>query len=130
LGDAAVHEARGVRQGQGGQSRFSPFHPAAAMPGHPPRSSNLTDSFSRFLPKAPFIYRPLCGHLRTLYLFVMDNSTLKGRLRVLRERYYLMVGPLLLVIGVGSNGSPFLTWTAVSLLSLLTINKAILVLRS
>jgi hypothetical protein len=76
------------------------------------------------LPKAPFIYRPLCGHLRTRYLFVMDNSTLKGRLRGLGERYYLMVGPLLLVIGVGSNGSPFLTWTAVSLLSLLTINKA------
>ena len=59
----------------------------------------------------------------------MNSSTLKGRLRLLGKRYYLMVGPLLLVIGVGSNSSPFLTWTAVSLLSFLTINKAIWLLR-
>ena len=59
----------------------------------------------------------------------MDTSTLNERLRLLGERYYLVVGPLLLVFGVSKDSSQLLAWTAFSLLALLMINKAILLLR-
>ena len=53
----------------------------------------------------------------------MHVDTLPERLQVLRERYYLFVGPMLIMLAVGLRTSPLLVWVAGSLLGLLTANK-------
>jgi hypothetical protein len=50
------------------------------------------------------------------------ENTLAERLQLLRDRYYVFVGPLLLLLGVGLGSSAILVWTAGALLVLLTLN--------
>ena len=50
------------------------------------------------------------------------ENTLAERLQLLRDRYYMLVGPLVLLFGVGSRSSALLAWTAGVLLLLLTLN--------
>ena len=52
----------------------------------------------------------------------MERDTLAERLQLLRDRYYIIVGPLLLLLGIGLGGSPVLAWTAGILLVLMTVN--------
>jgi hypothetical protein len=52
----------------------------------------------------------------------MDEHSFAGRLQILRDRYYIMVGPLVLLFGIGVGSSPVLAWTAGILLVLMTIN--------
>jgi hypothetical protein len=52
----------------------------------------------------------------------MDKDALSGRLQLLRDRYYIMVGPLVLMFGIGISSSPVLAWTAGILLVLMTVN--------
>jgi hypothetical protein len=44
-------------------------------------------------------------------------------LQALRDRYYLTVGPLILLLGLGLASSAVLAWTAGIVLALLTLNK-------
>lgn len=50
------------------------------------------------------------------------ETTLPERLQLLRDRYYIIAGPLVLLLGIGLGGSPVLAWVAGVLLALLTIN--------
>jgi hypothetical protein len=53
----------------------------------------------------------------------MDRLT--ERLQLLRDRYYVLAGPLLLLLGIGFASAPFLAWAAGILLLLLTVNVLI-----
>ena len=54
---------------------------------------------------------------------ILDGeTTFSERLHILRDRYYIMVGPLVLLLGIGLSGSALLAWVAGVLLALLTIN--------
>ncbi|WP_374143051.1 hypothetical protein [Sphingomonas sp.] len=46
-------------------------------------------------------------------------------LELLRNRYYLMVGPLMLCLAVGLSSSAMLSWVSGIMLALLTINKLV-----
>ena len=50
------------------------------------------------------------------------ETTLPERLHILRDRYYIMAGPLVLLLGIGLGGSALLAWVAGVLLALLTVN--------
>ena len=45
------------------------------------------------------------------------------KLELLRDRYWLAIGPLLLLIGIGLASSSLLFWVAISLFAVLTVNK-------
>lgn len=47
------------------------------------------------------------------------------KLQLLRERYWLSVGPLVLLFGIGMGRSRMLALTAALLLGLLTVNKLV-----
>jgi len=47
------------------------------------------------------------------------------KLQLLRDRYYLVAGPLLLLVGVGAGTSSLLFWVAAVLLVALTANKLV-----
>ena len=51
--------------------------------------------------------------------------TLKERLQLLRDRYHLFLGPLILLLGVGIGSSPLLAWPAGVILCVMTINKLV-----
>ena len=50
------------------------------------------------------------------------ETTLPERLKILRDRYYIIAGALVLLLGIGLSSSAVLAWTAGVLLALLTIN--------
>lgn len=50
------------------------------------------------------------------------DTTFSERLQILRDRYYILAGPLLLLLGVGLGGTAILAWVAGVLLALLTLN--------
>lgn len=50
-------------------------------------------------------------------------DTLSARLEQLARIYYIQIGPLLMVFGVGLHSAPVLAWTAGVLIVLETINK-------
>jgi hypothetical protein len=50
------------------------------------------------------------------------ETTAGGRLQLLRNRYYLLLGPLVLLLGVGLARSPILACSAGVLLVLLSLN--------
>ena len=45
------------------------------------------------------------------------------KLQLLRDRYYLTAGPLLLLLGIGAGTSRLLFWVAAILLIVLSANK-------
>ena len=51
--------------------------------------------------------------------------TLRERLQLLRDRYYVLLPPLVLLLGIGLGSSAILAWTAGVLLVLLTVNLVI-----
>ena len=51
-----------------------------------------------------------------------DETTLSERLQLLRDRYYILFAPLVLLLGIGLGSSAILAWTAGVLLVLLTLN--------
>ena len=57
------------------------------------------------------------------------QMTTSAKRWLMKDRYYLMVGPLILVLGVsGASSEPssvFLTWTAAVVLGALTLNRII-----
>jgi len=55
----------------------------------------------------------------------VEATTLKERLQLLRDRYPLFLGPLVLLLGVGIGSSPLLAWTAGVILLAITINKLV-----
>ena len=55
----------------------------------------------------------------------MKPMTMHEKLQLLRDRYFLMVAPLVLVLGIAWSRAPALAWTAGILLAALTINKVI-----
>jgi hypothetical protein len=55
----------------------------------------------------------------------MDQDSLKERLQLLREYYYIQAPLLVLVLAVSKDDGPVLAWTAGMLLVLLTINVII-----
>jgi hypothetical protein len=59
----------------------------------------------------------------------MEPLTVSERLQVLRDRYYLTLGPLVLLIAVGHATSPALFWVATTMFIALTINKVVPLLR-
>ena len=59
----------------------------------------------------------------------MNDESLSERLQQLRDRYFLLAPPLVLLLGIGLSGSRLLGWTAGILLILLTINWLIPFLR-
>ena len=50
------------------------------------------------------------------------QTTLSERLQLLRDRYYILFAPLVLLLGIGLASSAILAWTAGVLLVLLTLN--------
>ena len=52
----------------------------------------------------------------------LEKNSLAERLQLLRNRYFLMVGPLALLLAISLGGAPILAWTAGLLLVLLTMN--------
>lgn len=50
-------------------------------------------------------------------------ETLSARLEQLAAIYYLQIGPLLILFGVGLGTAPILAWTAGVLIALETLNK-------
>ena len=52
----------------------------------------------------------------------LEKNSLAERLQLLRNRYFLMVGLLALLLAIGLGGAPILAWTAGLLLVLLTMN--------
>jgi len=55
----------------------------------------------------------------------MELAILRERLQLLRDRYHLLVGPLLILLGAGIGSSPLLAWTAAVILFAMTINKLV-----
>jgi len=53
----------------------------------------------------------------------MARLSLAEKLELLRDRYWLAIGPLLLLIGIGLASSSLLFWVAISLFAVLTVNK-------
>jgi len=53
----------------------------------------------------------------------MERLSLAEKLELLRDRYWLAIGPLLLLIGIGLASSSLLFWVAISLFAVLTVNK-------
>jgi hypothetical protein len=51
------------------------------------------------------------------------NRNISENLQLLRDRYPISVGPLLMTLGVGLASSPLLAWTSGILLALLTVNR-------
>ena len=41
----------------------------------------------------------------------LEKNSLAERLQLLRNRYFLMVGPLALLLAIGLGGAPILAWT-------------------
>jgi len=58
----------------------------------------------------------------------MEATILKERLQLLRDRYPLFLGPLILLLGVGIGSSPLLAWMAGVILCAMTINRLVPVL--
>ncbi len=54
----------------------------------------------------------------------MKPTTFAARLQLLRDRYYLLIGPLLLLVGLSSGKSPMLFWTALVIAVILSANAA------
>lgn len=50
------------------------------------------------------------------------ETTFTERLQLLRDRYYILAGLLVLLLGIGLGGSALLAWVAGVLLVLLTLN--------
>lgn len=59
----------------------------------------------------------------------MEPLTFTERLQVLRDRHYLAIGPLVLLIAVGRSTSPALFWVATTMFIALTLNKVVPLLR-
>ncbi len=55
----------------------------------------------------------------------LEKNRLAERLQLLRDRYYLMAGPLLMLVGIGLASAPILAWTSGPLLVLLTVNMLV-----
>lgn len=53
----------------------------------------------------------------------MEPMTMAEKLQTVRERYWLLSAPLLMLIGVGLGSSALLFWVAIALLLGLTLNK-------
>ena len=53
----------------------------------------------------------------------MESSTFEERLQLLRDRYVIMLGPLVMVLAMGLKSSPLLAWTAGIILLGMTVNK-------
>lgn len=54
-----------------------------------------------------------------------ETSGLPERLQLLRDRYYLTAGPLVLLLAIGLGNAPGLAWTSGLLLVLLTVNMLV-----
>lgn len=59
----------------------------------------------------------------------MEPLTLSERLQALRDRYYISIGPLFLLIAVGHSTSSALFWVPAAMFIALTVNKAVPLLR-
>ncbi|NEX93643.1 hypothetical protein [Caulobacter sp. 17J65-9] len=53
----------------------------------------------------------------------MRPITLSDKLQMIRDRYYLLVGPLVLLLAFGLGNSPVLAWTAGLILAAATVLK-------
>ncbi|MDV3257869.1 MAG: hypothetical protein LOX97_08850 [Sphingomonas sp.] len=59
----------------------------------------------------------------------LEKNSLSERLQLLGDRYFIMVGPLVLLLATGLGNAPILAWTAGILLALSTLNFLVLRLR-
>ena len=52
----------------------------------------------------------------------LEKNSWQERLQLARDRYYLMAGPLVLLLAIGLGDAPILAWISGLLLVLLTVN--------
>jgi Flp pilus assembly protein TadB len=71
---------------------------------------------------------PLAGERKPVHSLSMD--TLAGRLDYLARNYFVFLGPLILLQGIGYATSPVLVWVSTALIALLLLNKIRMMRRS